>query len=385
MLLVLSCVAVLILAAAPAASTGRTASWQSGAVIVATGSGLARALAHRTPKTIILEDGVYDHATPFEARAAHRVVARHPGLARLTAGLVVGGPGHAGGTQLHGLVLDVSDPAKTLHGAAVHVWGRGGANTSVTDCAFDGNGALAYGLYVLNPDGLVAERLSFRDFTDVALRASDNRTVPYGSPTPRIQSIADIVVDGVSRATPGESDGTAEAGLWIGHPVEAGVRRVVVRGTSWSGIETVNNSWDTTFADLEIDMTGPQSAAAVGVYLEHHSVGNTFERFTIRGATIGFKSEWADPARDGTAGAHDTVIREGTIDASGATSAETWGVYLDEGTVSTTVIGVVFRNQTVAAIAAYRTAGVNRFDGNDTTGLLPGAATYSTAHLSAVR
>jgi hypothetical protein len=58
-------------------------------------------------------------------------------------------------------------------------------------------------------------------------------------------------------------------------------------------------------------------------------------------------------------------------------------VYLDEGTASTTITGVTFRNQSVAAIGAYRTSGVNRFELNDTEELLPGALPYSDAHWSA--
>jgi hypothetical protein len=252
----------------------------------------------------------------------------------------------------------------------------------VLDCVFRGNGAIAFGLLVYNPSGLVAERLAFSNFTDVALRASDNQAVAYGAATPRIASIADISVDGVSRPTPGASDGTAEAGVWIGHPVTAGVHRISVRNVSWSGIETVNNAWDTIFTDLTVDMSGPKSAAAVGIYLEHFNHRNVFERFRITGAAMGITAEWADPAWGGVAGAHETVIRDGVIDAAGASAAKTFGVYLDEGTVSTTVTGVVFRNQSFAAIGAYKTAGTNRFEGNDTSGLGAGALPLSTEHWS---
>lgn len=353
-----------------------------GAVRVTSAAELQAALDAPTAQDIVLADGTYGTSGWFRNHGGHRLYAERPGGAVLTAGLEVGASWGNGGAVVRGIVFDVSDASKAFHGAILHAWGPGGARLQVSDCVFRGNGVAAYGLLVYSPEGLVAERLTFAGFTDVALRASDNRAVPYGGTTPRITRIADIAVDGVSRPSPGASNGTAEAGVWIGHPVTEGVRRIRVRNASWSGIETVNNSWNTTFSDLDIDMSGPFSSAAVGVYLEHFNYRNTFERFSIRGASMGFTAEWADPAWGGVAGAHETVVRDGVIDAAGASAAKTWGVYLDEGTVSTTITGVRFLNQSFAAIGAYKTAGANSFQGNDTSGILPGAKPLSTAHHS---
>lgn len=354
----------------------------AGAVRVTSAAELEAALASVPARDIVLADGRYETAGWFRNHEGHRLYAERPGGAVLASGLEIGANWGSGGAVVQGITFDVSDPGQTFHGALVHVWGPAGAGARVLDCVFRGNGAIAFGLLVYNPSGLVAERLAFTGFTDVALRASDNQAVPYGAATPRIASIADISVDGVSRPTPGASNGTAEAGLWIGHPVAAGVHRISVRDVSWSGIETVNNAWDTTFTDLDIDMSGPRSAAAVGIYLEHFNHRNVFERFRIAGAATGITAEWADPAWGGIAGAHETVIRNGEIDAAGASAGKTFGVYLDEGTVSTTVTGVVFRNQSFAAIGAYKTAGTNRFEGNDTSGLAAGALPLSTEHWS---
>jgi hypothetical protein len=354
----------------------------AGALRVTTAAELQAALATTPARDIVLADGRYETSGWFSNHEGHRLYAERLGGAVLASGLEIGANWGSGGAVVQGVTFDVSSLAKTFHGALVHVWGPGGASARVVDCVFRGNGAIAFGLLVYNPAGLVAERLAFSSFTDVALRASDNQAVAYGGSTPRIASIADIAVDGVSRPTPGASDGTAEAGVWIGHPVTAGVHRIAVRNVSWSGIETVNNAWDTTFTDLDVDMSGPRAAAAVGIYLEHFNHRNVFERFRITGAATGITAEWADPAWGGVAGAHDTVIRDGLIDASGASAAKTFGVYLDEGTVSTTITGVVFRNQSFAAIGAYRTAGTNRFEGNDTSGLRAGALPLSTAHWS---
>jgi len=354
----------------------------AGAVRVTSAAELETALAAAPARDIVLADGRYETAGWFSNHEGHRLYAEHLGGAVLASGLEIGANWGAGGAVVQGITFDVSSLAQTFHGALVHVWGPAGASTRVLDCVFRGGGAIAFGLLVYNPSGLVAERLAFTGFTDVALRASDNQAVPYGAATPRIASIADISVDGVSRPTPGASNGTAEAGVWIGHPVTAGVHRISVRNVSWSGIETVNNAWDTTFTDLDIDMSGPLSAAAVGIYLEHFNHRNVFERFRIEGAATGITAEWADPAWGGVAGAHETVIRDGLIDAAGASAGKTFGVYLDEGTVSTTVTGVVFRNQTFAAIGAYKTTGTNHFEGNDASELADGAVPLSTEHWS---
>jgi hypothetical protein len=162
--------------------------------------------------------------------------------------------------------------------------------------------------------------------------------------------------------------------------VRAGVKRVKVRNVVLSGIEIVNNAWNTTYSDLDIDMRGSRRSYGVGVYLEMFSYRNTFRNFRIR-ARIGFNSEWADPARGGVAAGHFTVIEQGLIDAAGARGGPRIGVYLDQGTESTTIRRVEFRNQNVAAIGAFRTIGRNRFSGNKYAGLLAGAVPISRLHI----
>jgi hypothetical protein len=283
---------------------------------------------------------------------------------------------------VRGLVFDVSAEYKVEHRSIISISGPAGQNARLLDCVFRGNKLIAFGVRAYNPAGLVARRLKFSNFTRVALRASDNVHVRYGAQTAHIARISDISVDGVSRRTPGDSNGRAEAGLWIGHPVDGGVQRIKIRNTAWSGIELVNNAWDTAYTDLDIDMSGPNEAAGVAVYLEHFSYHNTFERFRITGSRIGFKGEWADPDWGGVAAAHFTIVRDGVIDAAGSTvEGNQAGLYLDEGTESTTVTGVVFRNQNWAAIGAYRNRGTNVFEGNDYSGLAPGAVPLSDDHI----
>jgi hypothetical protein len=315
-------------------------------------------------KDIVLADGVYDNAAPFTDSNGSRIYAEHPGRAVLTAGLVVGGNGGSGGSVVRGLVFDVSDPSKAFGGGIVHVWGSAGANTQVLDCVFDGNGVVPVGLLAGNPSGLVAVRLVFSNFTEEGIRASDNLQVAYRAPTPLIDTISDISVAGVGEATPGSSDGTAEAGIWIGHPVKNGVRRIRIRNVSWAGIETVNNSWDTTFADLDIDMTGSKQLRGIGIYLEHDSRNLVFDGFTLTGVLAGFNAEW-DNGIVGGAAAHNVTIGNGMIDARGWQGpGRTVGIYLDSGTESTDVINVTFKNQSWAGIGSFQNNGANDFRDN---------------------
>jgi hypothetical protein len=305
-------------------------------------------------KTIVLDDGTYGlRRGYFVDWAGSSLYARHLGRAVLTAGLVVGGKRGRGGAIVRGLAFRITDPAATFQSSALNVWGPAGHDTHVLDASFDGGWAVGVGLLALDPAGLVAHRLTFRHFTDEGIRASDNVPAPYGARVPVIHSISDIVVDGVSRAVPGSSNGTAEAGLWIGEPVATGVHRIRIRDCAISGIETVNNSWDTTFTSLDIDMAGPHAKDGVAVYLEHDTIGDTFERFRLTGARTGFNAEW----NGGVAGSTPTArnrIQNGTISAAGwSRGGATTGVYLDEGTGSTTISGVTFTGQSWAAIATH--------------------------------
>jgi hypothetical protein len=261
------------------------------------------------------------------------------------------------------------------------VWGNSGTGAQVLDCTFQGSWAVPFGLLAFNASGLRVERSQFFSFSDVAVRLSDNVSVAYGASTPVIETVQDVLIDGVSRPTPGSSNGTAEAGLWIGHPVRNGVHRIKVRNVSWSGIQTVNNAWDTSFDDLDVDMSGSRQAAGVGVYMEHYTRNVTFDRLSMTGVKVGFNGEWADPAWGGVAGAHNVTIRNGVIDSAGSTLAgRQAGVYLDDGTESTTVTGVTFKNQNWAGIGAYRVVGSNSFTANAFS-MAPGATQVTTDHI----
>jgi hypothetical protein len=350
--------------------------------VVSSSSQLVVALAAGTP-AIVLADGTYDLAAGsggFNDWLSSSLYAQHLGGAVLTAGLTVGGNFGSGGAVVEGLAFNVTDPSTTLQSSEVNIWGASGERTQVLDSTFNGNWAIAVGLNAVNPDGLVAQRLQFTDFTDGGLRASDNTHASYGGSTAVINTITDISVDGVSESTPGGSNGTAEAGLWVGEPVTNGVHRILIRNVAISGIETVNNSWDTTFSDLNIDMSGPHAVSGIGVYMEHYTTNDTFTNFVITGAGTGFNGEYDDGIA-GNAAAYNDTIENGTIDASGSTrDGNTVGVYLDAGTGPTTITNVTFKNQNWAGIGAFENIGPTTISGN-TYQLATGGVQRSPNHV----
>ena len=65
-----------------------------------------------------------------------------------------------------------------------------------------------------------------------------------------------------------------------------------MRNASWMGLEAESNSWNTTFSDLDIDMSGFSQYTTtlkfgnVGVYFEHYSYYDTLTNFRITGARL---------------------------------------------------------------------------------------------------
>jgi hypothetical protein len=330
------------------------------------------------PPAIVLADGTYSSSSYFNDSNSSSLYAQHLGAAILTAGLVVGGNFGPGGATVQGLAFNVTDSSRTFQNSELNIWGDSGERTKVLDSTFEGNWQIGVGVLAMNPNGLVAQRLQLSHFNEEGIRASDNDSVDYGSSTAVIDTISDISVDGVAESTPGDSGGTAEAGLWIGHPVTNGVRRIKIRDVAWSGIETVNNSWNTTFSDLDIDMSGPHRGVGVAVYLEHYSLNDTFTNFSFTGVKVGFNAEW-DDGTPGNEAAQNDAIENGTIDAAGWGSGSTTGVYLDEGTGNTTITNVIFKNQTWAAIGAYKPAGTIAIS-NNSYQLASGAVAVSPNH-----
>jgi hypothetical protein len=327
-------------------------------VSVRTSQQLQAALRRRTPAKIVLEPGRYDSDRPFVDANGHAIYAAMVGKAVLTAGVQIAG----GAGLVRGVVFDVSEPAKTVEGAAVRVTGSGAA---VLDLVLRGHGALRSGVAVTEPEGFRAARIVVRGFTDygVLVDASDpNRTSLRRSPRLR-----DLDIAGVSRSTPGSSRGTAEACIWIGNP--ATVVDVRARRCAWTGLWTGTAATGTHFDRVEVDDT------PTGVYLEHFTHRSTFNRLRVGPSVrVGLTAEWADPSWGSEPASVDNVIDHSWFATSLA------GVYLDKGTTRTTIRRTTFVGQQWAAIGDYFGVG-NRYYENDYSAVAPSGAAVTHAHI----
>jgi hypothetical protein len=333
------------------------------ALKVSSSAQLISALSGRRPRDIVLAAGAYDYAEPFSNPHGHRLYAARLGRAVLRAGIVLGANDGPGGPVLRGLRFDVAQPAKTLHGAIVHVWGSA-RNARVLDTWLDGNGVVDSGLTVRQPEGFVARRIVARSFRSYGVLVDPNES-DYRARSP--YSLSDLDVSQVARPVPGSSDGKAEACVWLGSG--GNVRRVRVRRCALIGVWTGTANDGSLVVDTSVDRT------QVGIYLEHFTSRGTFRRLRIGpNVSRGINAEWANPDRGGRPASTDNVILDSYF------STVLVGVYLDEGTTRTSIMRSKFVGQRWAAIGDYR--GIeNRYDENDFSGLAPDAVPVSYEHI----
>jgi hypothetical protein len=338
------------------------------AVHVSTSAELRAALAHERRRSIVLARGTYASRDVFLNPHGHHLYAARRGRAVLRAGLSLGGNAGRSGALVRGLVLDIRDPARTLDGAAITVWGSG-RDVRILDTTLRGNGVARSGISARRPEGLRVARVVARDFTDygVLVDANDTRRGALSDPF----RVEDVDVARIARPDPGSSNGRAEACVWIGNT--GTVRRVRARSCGWAGLWTGTATIGATVEDVDVDRT------RTGVYVEHFTRDSAFRRLRIGpDVRVGLTAEWADPAWDRQPASVGNVIERSRFESSLA------GVYLDEGTTRTTVRGSSFSNQSWAAIGDYRGNG-NGYDSNDYRGIDPGAQPVRTDHLSSAR
>ena len=338
-----------------------------GAARVSSSAQLVAALVNPGRRDIVLAPGEYDHARPFANTFGHRIYAARPGKAILRAGISIGARSGGSGAQVRGVVFDVRDRAKTLHGAIVEVWGSA-TNAQVLDTVLRGNGVAAAGIVARQPAGFVARRIVARDFSDYGVLVDANE--PDADTGTRFL-LEDLDVANVSRRPPRSANGTAEACVWIGNT--GIVRRVRVRNCAWMGVWTGTSATKVLVEDVDVDRT------PTGIYIEHFTRDSTFQAIHVRSRVrIGVVAEWANPELGGRPASVDNVIQDSVFESY------LCGVYLDEGTTRTTVRRSAFRKQTWAAIGNYR-GNDNGFSDNDYSGVEGNAASVSEDHVSAAR
>jgi hypothetical protein len=337
------------------------------AIWVSNGAQLRRALARHTSRNIVLRDGYYGGSTPYENPHGDRIYARNLGKAVLGAGIVMGGQAGPGGGVIQGVAFDVGDNSKTLQDSIVHVWGAAGINTRIVDATFEGHGVVGAGIKARQVEGLIVRRVVANHFRDWGVNVDEN------SPGAQIRQpplITDIDAAYVSHSPPKSSNGTSEACVWIGNT--AIVRRVRAHDCAWDGLWAGTAAHHALFEDIRV------TNSYVGVYVEHFAHSSTFRRLQI-GPSVdsGLICEWADPAWDSRPACVGNVIEQSTFETS------FFGVYLDEGTTSTTVRESTFSNQCWAAIGNYKGAD-NLYDtsGNVYSRIGAGAVPVTSDHYS---
>lgn len=333
-----------------------------GARRVSSSTGLAAALTDNHREAIVLAPGVYDHARPFSDSDGDRIYASRLGGAVLRAGIVLGANNGPPGALVRGLRFDVANPAKTLDGAIIHVWGSA-AHAAVLDTWLEGHGVLDAGLLVRQPEGFVGRRIVARGFRSYGV-AVDPNDAHYQARSPFL--LQDLTLSRVVRSVPGSSNGTAEACLWLGS--RGAVRRVSARRCGVTGIWTGTATRRSRIQDAAVDRT------PVGIYIEHFTTHTTFRRLRIGPhVTRGINAEWANWALGGKPASVQNVIEDSYIRTRHV------GVYLDKGTTRTVIRRCTFVDQAWAAIGDYLGVG-NRYYDNNFAGIGASAVPVSYQH-----
>jgi hypothetical protein len=339
----------------------------AGALAVSSSRELVAALEDGRQEAIVLAPGTYDNPRPFADREGDRLYAARLGTAVFKAGVVLGGNSGPAGASIRGLSFDVSDPAKTLNGAIVHVWGSA-SDASVRDTRLDGNRRVETGLLVRQAQGFVGRRIVASGFRSYGVVVDPN-DVGYRTRSPF--ALSDLTISRVRRPVRGSSNGRAEACLWLGSP--GTVRRVDVRRCGITGIWTGTATHGSHVVDATIDR------APVGIYIEHYTTNATFERLRVGpNVSRGVNAEWSNLALGQKPASSDNLIQDGYFRTTDV------GVYLDQGTTRTLIRRCVFVGQAWAAIGDYLGQG-NGYYENDFSGIRAGAVAVSHDHYSAGR
>ena len=333
-----------------------------GALTVSSSQELAAALSDGRREAIVLTPGIYDNPLPFSDREGDQLYASRLGAAVFRAGVVLGSNGGPPGALIRGLTFSVRDPAKTLEGSIVHVWGSA-AHASVLDTRLEGHGRVDSGLLVRQPEGFVGKRIVATGFRGYGVVVDPNQQ-NYRARHPF--ALRDLTISAVRRPVRGSSNGRAEACLWLGSP--GTVQRVSVRRCGITGIWTGTAMQSSRITDVTIDR------APVGIYVEHYTTGTTFQRLRVGpNVSRGVNAEWSNVALGQKPASVGNVIQDAEFRTTHV------GVYLDQGTTRTVVRRSRFAGQSWAAIGDYLGSG-NRYYDNDFGGIAASAVSVTHDH-----
>ena len=256
-----------------------------------------------TPMDIVLSNGTYtaegldgDFLTLY---GSHRLWAESLGKVRLTFGIHIGAPSGealAGGAELHGLHIDISDE---LHGAVsspahrsfgVLTWGTA-RGVKIEDCIIEGGNAVDFGIGAYRSDGLEVRRVVIRNFKRFGLFTAIEENHPWTGHS----VIEDIEVSHVGDnawawSFPPEHEDhdpaypdydsedpytpSQEVGIWMGAPGR--LSRAKVRDIARVGIIAAGRAFGVIMEDLDVDQigwrdTGTSSVNGAGLYFDNQA------------------------------------------------------------------------------------------------------------------
>lgn len=321
---------------------------------------------------IVFEDGVYaasDIVGDFLAIEGQTLVARNVGGATLQFGVEAGGTNNAlldfSGSQIQGLVFDINDASLVAQPpnlgsaagrSAIRAWGDA-TGLEVRDVVVRGNGELDTGIYVTSPDGFVAHRLQLRDLRRFGMLAQGLGVVS----TPI--DIEHVLIENVAEAEVVADPTAATTGVGIVLSERGTISHVRIRDIEHAGI-TINGDSSLSRVDhVDIDrISVGETVRGVGVYLDNTAVSTVVENFCVGPDTrIAVNAEWdhwcddgmtscTTPASEMFPRTYKNLVRDGL--------SEAWliGVHFDQGTLSSNVHDVVFRNYETAALVFHHNA-----------------------------
>jgi hypothetical protein len=321
-----------------------------GATTVTTASALSTALSS-SATDIVVANGTYG-GTSYSIGSKH-LWAQNLGGAIFTAPITVGSG------SIEGIKVDVAS------GTAISA----GANSIIRDTWLEGHKTATYGILSGNPTGEIFERDVINGFTNGGIRSYDNIQIGYAqaNSTPHFNHLSDLTVSeigedlqGTNPSNCGSSNGTEEAALFLGNPIDNGIQRLHLYNNCFLGINFVRNSFNINVSDVNIDgKVGGSKIGTIGIYFEHYSRNIHVTNFYI-GPNVErcMTSEWDYGTGDRPA--TDIYISNGTCNAnlqSGAGSAGRSGITIDAGSCRHQVTNVIFQNVNNEDIFVWRPAG----------------------------
>ena len=335
------------------------------------------AVQNANPLDIVLADGVYSpvglEGAFLSLHGSHRLWAENVGQAVLEFGIHIGAnanPNLQAGVELHGLRFELHDDdhaavANPAHrSAAVYIWGSA-RGVKIEDSFFYGGGEVDLGIAAYNADGLEVRRVEIEAFNRFGILTSRE-----GGQRWRNEAILeDIVVQNVGDnewawSFPEDDPDydpaypnfdpqdpyvpSQEIGIWVGVPGR--LSRARIRDIARGGVVAAGQAYDAVMEDLDVDEvgwrdTGPNAVNGAGLYFDNTVSRSIYRRFCVGPHTAkGLVSEWDNYTFP--RGLYNR-IEDGLLESS------LFGIFLDQGTVDTTVARVYFRNASWAGLTIF--------------------------------